>query len=320
LLLVARHYCKGRRSSLQISCGKQVSLDAFRDTITGMSLLSENKPLISAAGQPLAALIHINALDLSEKEAIYRGLIPPRLFELLSIPLNGDSAGRVRIIAPDGLSLARIEVRSNPYDRHTVFFLDIAETHYHQMELSFCIINDPVAPRFAVDVDENGADNCFCTLGRNIPEEIRAMHAGLYPNQASRGLRMFGEFFGRLERFVDALGMEMITAEPLTYDNAVRYERYGFDYLSGRRLMLAIDWEFRPGGALFRKLDGSTPFRQPGMERTVHGRSWAIHDGILGSKHGEPPANEILAAGWDDVRIYRMVGRPAAVKTFSPPP
>ena len=138
-----------------------------------------------------------------------------------------------------------------------------------------------------------GIDNCFCTLGRNIPEEIRAMRAGLYPNQTSRGLRMFGEFFQIFERFVDSLGMEMITAEPLTYDNAVRYERYGFDYLSGRRMMLEIDREFKPGGILFRKLDGSTPFRQPGMERTVHGRSWAIHDGILDEPWEELTINEI---------------------------
>jgi len=261
-----------------------------------MPILPENKPLVSAAGQQISALVNINALETPEKESIYRGLIPSRLLELLSIPLQGDSAGRIKIIAPAGLSLARIEVRSNPDDRHTTFFLDIAETHYHQMELSFCIINDPAAPRYAVDVDQNGADNCFCTLGRNIPEEIKAMHAGLYPNQTSRGLRMFGEFFQLFERFVDSLGMEMITAEPLTYDNAVRFERYGFDYLSGRRLMQEIDREFRPGGILFRKLDESTPFRMPGMERTVHGRSWAIHDGILDEFGEELTINEILAS------------------------
>lgn len=283
-----------------------------------MPILPENRPLLSAAGKQISALVHINALETSEKETIYRGLIPPRLLELLSIPRQGDSAGRIKIIAPAGLSLARIEVRSNPDDRRTAFFLDIAETHYHQMELSFCIINDPAAPRYAVDVDQNGTDNCFCTLGRNLPEEIRAMHAGLYPNQTSRGLRMFGEFFEMFERFVDSLGMEMITAEPLTYDNAVRFERYGFDYLSGRRLMLEIDREFRPGGILFQKLNESTPFRRSGMERTAHGRSWAIHDGILDDSGEELNINEILASPWEDVKIYRMVGRPAAVRTFSP--
>lgn len=282
-----------------------------------MIRLAGNTPLLSGSGRQLSALTHVNELPSAEKEAIYRKLIPPRLLNLLSIPLSGDDSGRVRIVAPEGMSLARIEVRQNPLDRRTVFFLDIAETHFNQMELSLCIINDPYAVRFDVDLDEQGNDNCFCTLGRNIGEEIKAMNAGLYPNQTSRGLRMFGEFFYTFERFVDSLGMEMITAEPLTYDNAVRYERYGFDYLSGRRMMLEIDREFRPGGILFRKLDGSTPFRQPGMERTVHGRSWAIHDGILDEPWDGMSINEILDAPWEDVKIYRMVGRPAEVSTFS---
>jgi len=268
-----------------------------------MLRLADNAPLYSAGGCQLSALTQINALSAQEKEAIYRGLIPVRLLALLGIPANGDSSQRVRIIAPEGMSFARIEVRENPADRRTVFFLDMAETHYHQMELSFCIINDPNAPRFAVDLDEKGSDNAFTSLGRNVPEEIKAMHAGLFPNQTSRGLRMFPEFFAKFERFVDALGMDIILAEPLTYDNAVRYEKYGFDYLSGRLKMLEIDREFKPGGVLFNKLDGSSPFRMPGMDETVRGRSWAIHDGIL----DEP---------WEDIRIYKMIGVHAGVNTF----
>ena len=269
-----------------------------------MVKLPDNLPLRSSKGLQLSSLTHINALDLSEKEALYRGLIPQRLLALLGIPAQGDSSQRVRIIAPAGMSFARIEVRENPADRRTVFFLDIAETHYRQMELSFCIINDPAAPRFAVDLDERGHDNAFTSLGRNIPEEIRAMHAGLFPNQTSRGLKLFGEFFVGFERFVDSLGMDIILAEPLTYDNAVRYEKYGFDYLSGRRKMQEINREFTPGGVLFRKLDGSSPFRQLGMELTVHGRSWAIHDGIL-----DVP--------WEDILIYKTIGINAGVNTFS---
>ena len=268
-----------------------------------MAKLPDNLPLRSSKGVQLSSLTHINALDSSEKEALYRGLIPQRLLALLGIPAQGDGTQRVRIIAPAGMSFARIEVRENPADRRTVFFLDIAETHYRQMELSFCIINDPAAPRFAVDLDERGHDNAFTSLGRNIPEEIRAMHAGLFPNQTSRGLKLFGEFFERFERFVDSLGMDIILAEPLTYDNAVRYEKYGFDYLSGRRKMQEIDREFKPGGVLFRKLDGSSPFRQPGMELTVRGRSWAIHDGIL-----DVP--------WEDILIYKTIGINAGVNTF----
>jgi hypothetical protein len=116
-------------------------------------------------------------------------------------------------------------------------------------------------------------------------------------------LRLFGEFFSLLERFTDSLGMEMIVAEPLTYDNAIRYERYGFDYLTGRRLMLEIDREFHPGGSLYHRLDNSSPFRISGLERTVRGRSWAIHDGIM----DEP---------WDGVQIYKIIGVHAGLNTF----
>ena len=288
-----------------------------------MSKLPGNEQLLSADGRPLCSLLDINALPRPEKDRIYAGIIPSRLFSLLEIsPLTfcgTDGRQRVIIIAPQGMALARIEVRHNPDDRRKTFFLDLAETHYRQMELSFCIINDPFSPYFAVDMDENGIDNCFATSGRNIPEEIRAMQAGLFPNQTHRGLRMFSEFFQLFETFVDALGMDIILAEPLTYDNAIRYEKYGFDYLSGRRLMMEIDHEFGPGGALFRKLDGSNPFRMPGMNLTVLGRSWAIHDGILEEAGRELPPGNLLAQAWEEVRIYKSIGIHAGVETFRNP-
>ena len=207
------------------------------------------------------------------------------------------------MIAPLGLPLIRIEARLKPEDRDVVFFLELSDTQFHQLELSFCIICDPSAPRFDVDVDEHGTNNWFSSHGRNIPEELRAMDAGLFPNQTRMGMQMFADFFPLLERFTDVLGIEMIVAEPLTYDNAIRYEKYGFDYLRGKRLMRELDREFRPGGRYFLKMDGSSPFRMPGMERTVRGRSWAIQDGIL----DEP---------WDGVEIYRMIGVDAGINTF----
>lgn len=272
-----------------------------------MARLPGNEQLRDAQGRPLCSLRDINALAPAEKEGIYSSLIPPRLFERFAISARtfcgDDGARRVSFIAPEELGLLRIEVRLDPEDRDTLFFLDIADTQYRQMELSFCIISDPAAPRFNVDLTREGDYNYFASLGRNIPEELRAMTAGLFPNQTRRGLKLFAEFFARFERFVDALGMEIITAEPLTYDNAIRYEKNGFDYLTGKRLMLEINEEFKPGGVLYRRLDGSSPFRRPGLEKTVSGRSWAIHDGIL----DEP---------WDHVRIYKTIGVDAWVNTF----
>ncbi len=272
-----------------------------------MAILAGNPPLIGSSGRPLASLKAINRLPVREKEQLYTALLPPRLLELLRIdPLtlaNRWGERLVQVIAPEGLALLRLEVRHRPDAPDPVFFAELADTPYHQMEFAFCIIADPAAPRFAVDVTETGTVNYFASNGRNIPEEVRAMAAGLYPNQTRRGLRLFGEFFPLLERFTDRLGMAMITAEPLSYDNAIRYERYGFDYLTGKRLMLEIDREFQPGGLLFRRLDGSTPFRMPGMEQTVRGRSWAIHDGIM-----DQP--------WDGVQIYKMIGTDAGINTF----
>jgi hypothetical protein len=272
-----------------------------------MPKLPGNSPMLSRDGDPLTSLTAINRLAAAEKEAIYAKLLPKRLFQVLQLDLVTlcNSAGEklVQVIAPEGLSFVRIEVRARPEDADVVFFAELTDTQFHQMELAFCIICDPAAPRFAVDVTEAGAVNYFSSQGRNLQEELRAMQAGLFPHQTRRGLRMFGDFFALVERFTDSLGMEMIVAEPLSYDNAIRYERYGFDYLTGKRLMLEIDRQFQPGGKLHKRLDGSSPFRMPGMEQTVRGRSWAIHDGIL----DEP---------WDEIRIYKMIGTDAGLNTF----
>lgn len=272
-----------------------------------MALLPSNSQLLDAAGRPLSSLQSINRLDEPEKELIYSRLLPQRLRDVLGLAENSlcNPAGErlITIIAPKGLPLVRIEARAKPDSDVVVFFLELSDTQFHQMELSFCIVRDPASPHYAVDVDETGANNWFASHGRNIPEELRAMRAGLFPNQTHHGLQLFAAFFPLLERFTDALGIQMIVGEPLSYDNAIRYEKYGFDYLRGTRLMLEIDREFQPGGRYFSRLDGSSPFRMPGMERTVSGRSWAIHDGIM-----DKP--------WDEVQIYRMIGVHAGINTF----
>lgn len=272
-----------------------------------MAKIRGNEQLKDACGNPLHSLMDINSLDREEKEGIYGRILPARLFQLFSISTKtfrgADGERKIQFTAPAGLGFLRIEVRLHAGDRDNVFFLEIADTPYRQMELAFCVIKDPSSTRFDVDVDPEGRYNYFTTLGRNIPEEVRAMRAGLYPNQTHRGLRLFPEFFAGFENFVDSLGMDMILAEPLTYDNALRYERYGFDYLTGKQLMQEINEGFKPGNLLFERLDGSSPFRMRGMERTARGRSWAIHDGILDSP-------------WGDILIYKMVGENASLDTF----
>jgi hypothetical protein len=106
-----------------------------------------------------------------------------------------------------------------------------------------------------------------------------------------------------MERFVAGLGKDRFFIEPLAYHNAIAFERYGFAYVTGRFKMGEIDRSFRTGGALLNLLDSSTPFRQPDQACTVRGRSWAIHDGVL----GEP---------WSGVRMYKRVGHDAGICTF----
>jgi hypothetical protein len=236
-------------------------------------------------GFPLLSLGDINRLQREEKERIYAQLIPDAVFDDIAIDHTTfcDREGHrlVHFICPEGLGLLRMEVRRRPGDRDCLFFVEIADTPYRQIELAFCLINDPEAERYDIDIDENGRDNCFGTLRRNFGEELKAMAAGLSPNQVRRGLQLFSPFFRRFEAFVMALGIDTIVAEPLSYNNAIRYEKYGFDYITGKQLMLWIDREFQSGGCLYQRLDGASPFRRPGMEQSVRGRSWAIHDGIL---------------------------------------
>jgi len=174
-----------------------------------------------------------------------------------------------------------------------VFLCQISlDPFFRSVSLDYIVMNDPRSPRFNIDRDEEGRETLCGVLRRNIPEEIRAMRAGLAPGMVRKGLGLMQSFLRNLEGFTRLLGLSTITLEPLFYHTARLFEAYGFTYFKGLRLMAAIEEGFKPGGRLSRALDGSTPFRSPGMEKSVKGRSWAIHDGILEDALGlswEPP-------------------------------
>ena len=130
------------------------------------------------------------------------------------------------------------------------------------------------------------------------------MEAGLAPGQIHKGLRILKHSIKSFESFVSSTGRTIYFIEPLYYHNAIIFERYGFRYQSGFRRMVGIDHEFRPGGSLSKKLDGSTPFRQPAFAASIRGRSWALHDGILGYPYSE-------------VTMYKRVGISYEVNTFT---
>jgi hypothetical protein len=254
------------------------------------------------------SLYELNHLQPEERTKVFRALIPPSLFASLGIDrntlLNRRGEKAVQFHTPESHGFVSIDVKEKAEDPDSVFFLQLSDTPFmDNLELSFVVINDPRGDRFNIDRDPQGRDTLFGTTLRNIAEEEKAMKAGLAPGQVRPGLRLFREMLRLLERFASRLGTSIISCEALFYHNAIQYEKYGFGYLEGRKMMEEIDREFLPGASLFERLDHSTPFRKKGAEKTARGRSWAIQDGILGRP-------------WTSPKLYKPVGKVVGVNTF----
>ncbi|RME36228.1 MAG: hypothetical protein D6793_06105 [Thermoflexia bacterium] len=257
-------------------------------------------------GQQMVSIRQINNLPQHQKEAIYRTLIPPEALLRFGIPFSlTDPQGNSlwTCICERGTGSVTIALRHRWDAEDPVLYLELTETLHNQVEVLFFCINDPESERYNVDRMPDGRPTNFGLDGRNIPEEIRAMEAGLAPGQVRQGARLTRRLIPRFEDFVARLGYDRFQAQPLFYHAAILFERCGFAYTMGQGKMEWIHQEFQRNGVLHRRLDGSTPFRQPGMEATVRGRSWAIYDGIL----GEP---------FTGVRMYKRIGTFAGVCTF----
>ena len=259
----------------------------------------------------LESIPDLNALPWTLREQIYVRLCPEELLARFGVNrgtlLNEAGERTLRIAAPDEGSWARVELRDRCLDRDPVLAVDIAMSAFGVPELTFVQINDPAAPRYAVDRDPDGQDTLLGTVSRNLDEEARALGDGLGPGQVRRGLRMLGRVLECMDDFCGLLGRDFYLVEPLFYHSAILYERQGCEYLMGRELMDEIHAGFQAGGPLHRRLDGSTPFRRRGFATSVRGRSWAVHDGIL---------EGVLAGGWSGVKMYRVPGRRASISTF----
>jgi hypothetical protein len=255
----------------------------------------------------LYSLHQINELALPLKREIYRRLLPTELLVDYGIDPETlcDAQGNelVSFTFPEGSRTVEIDVRPEVDFPDPLLYLELADTRLNQIEVMLFAVNDPQAERFETDCDWQGQRTKFGTLRRNIPEEIRAMKAGLAPGQVRKGLRTSRRLLPLFEEFVEGLGHDYYLMEPLAYHNAILFERLGCNYVQGRRKMQWIHLAFQPGGLLCERLDGSTPFLHPDAWRTIRGRSWAIHDGIL----GEP---------WHGIKMYKRVGHQAGVDTF----
>jgi hypothetical protein len=148
----------------------------------------------------------------------------------------------------------------------------------------------------------DGQNTVFGTQTRNLEAEIAAIKADLSPGQVHRGLGLLSKAILSFEDFVISLGHDIYFVDPLYYHNAVIFEKYGFAYQKGRKLMERIQSGFSPDGDLIGKLDSSSPFRIPEASSSIRLRSWAIHDGILGES-------------FSDVTMYKYVGKKAGIDT-----
>lgn len=248
----------------------------------------------------------INDLSPENKEAIYRTLLPDWLFSQYGVDretLTVDGHRVVQFRAPLGSRAVEISVKRCVDDRDSMLYLHMADTFNNQILVLLMVINNPDAPRFNIDVDESGNLTQYGTVGRNRPAELAAMKAGLAPGQIRAGLRQFRQVLPLFESFVQRMGHEMFLIEPLAYHNAIVFERYGFNYIRGLQEMKRINQEFQPEQSLYKKLTADNPFRSPDAWMTIRGRSWAIHDGILGHP-------------FTGFQMYKILGKEAGINTF----
>jgi hypothetical protein len=262
-------------------------------------------------GGGLDSILGLNTLPAGVREQLYVRLVPDELLARFAVDRRtlADASGErlVRITASDDKPWARVELRRHVDDRDPVLLVDVGMSAFGVPELSLVQVNDPAAPRYGVDRDADGHDTLLGLVSRNVDEERRALAAGLAPGQVRPGLRMLGRVLAQMDAFCRLLGRDFYLVEPLFYHSALLYERHGCDYFMGRARMEEIHAGFQPGGPLWLRLDGTTPFRRRGFDTTIRGRSWAIHDGIL----GEP-----FSSTDDPVKMYRVPGRHAGVCTF----
>ena len=252
----------------------------------------------------------LNNLPENVKRRVYRGLVPPALLTRFGIdPIQWTGANKEPMLflkAEENSEKVLIIARNSSDPADEFFALELADNSLNGVELNLIVLNDPMAPRFSIDQTENGQPTMFGTLKRNLNAEESAMRAGLAPGQVRAGLGGSRMVFEQVDTFLSMLGHRAYFLEPLTYASAWVFERRGFAYVRGHKLMDDIQREFQPGGVLSRCLDGGSAFRKRDQANTVRGRAWAIHDGIL----------EALDLRWDKIRMVKQIGRHAGVETF----
>ena len=251
---------------------------------------------------PPSTIGGINRLPEEEKREIYSRYIPHALIKKFYLRDLAQDKNLLQFRFAPGSSDVEMMLYHEVGFPDPILYAHLADSISGQIFILLYILNDPASPRFDVDKMPDGSPTQFGIRKRNIEAEKAALEAGLSPGQIRRGLRSLSNAIGAFEEFITTLSHDMYYIEPLYYHNAIIFERYGFSYQMGRRFMNEIQAGFEKGGALFEKLDGSTPFRSSNASQSIRLRSWAIHDGVL----GEPFTN---------VTMYKRVGVSANINT-----
>jgi hypothetical protein len=253
----------------------------------------------------LFSITQINALPHEQMAQVYHRLVPLEVLTRFGIDPDtlADADGHPLFECKPGDTSVELSLHHVWGAEDPLLYLQLADTPNNQIEVTLAIVNDPYSERFDTDRLPDGTPTQFGTLARNIEEEIRAMKAGLAPGQVRRGLGLLRRLIPTLEQFIVGLHHDSFFIQPLAYHSTILFERYGFAYALGLGRMEWIHKAFAPGRLLCERLDGSTPFRQPSAERSVRGRSWAIHDGVLGEPYG-------------GVKMYKRAGIHAGIVTF----
>jgi len=248
----------------------------------------------------------INKLDYQKKLDVYTRFLPQVLLDRFIIPptfLDASGNQLLRLRCEPGTTDVVIELKHDFNAEDPLLYAHLTDTVNGQIHVLLYIVNDITSERFDVDRMPDGSKTQFGIFKRNLEAEEAAMLAGLAPGQVRRGLRILKHSIEAFETFVFSLDHDLFFAEPLYYHNAIIFEQYGFAYLKGRRLMERINEGFYKGQEYEILLDNSTPFRKPEMANSIRGRSWAIHDGILGH-------------AFDKVTMYKSISRSAGIQTF----
>ena len=248
----------------------------------------------------------VNKLDMERKIEIYTRFIPQVILDRFDIPpsfidANGNQLLRLR--CEPGTTDVVIDLKHAFNAEDPLLYAHLTDTVNGQIHVLLYVVNDPTSKRYNIDRMPDGTKTQFGIFKRNLVVEETAMNAGLAPGQVRSGMRILGQSISCFEEFVSSLDHDLFFAEPLHYHNAVIFEKYGFAYLRGRRLMERIHQGFQEDEEYFLKLDGTSPFRSPELADSIRGRSWAIHDGVLGE-------------AFDRVTMYKSINRHAGLNTF----